>query len=161
MPRTHHTLESRIAALQAKIEAIKARAERQKAKKNPVLRHIRKALASVDKAASATEDHATRQALAETRSTLAACLALNGAQPAPQRTLTSVAANSRRSSTAVANWSDDLLRYVTANPGKRGEEIAKALGTESSIMRPHMKRLIEAGSVRTEGHRRAMAYWPA
>jgi hypothetical protein len=155
MHRTTHTYESRIAALQAKIEAIKAKAERQKQRKSPVLRHVRKALASVDKAAAATEDRATREALGETRSTLAACLALNGAQPAAQRTPATVQRNSS------ANWPDDLLRYVTANPGKRGEEIARALGTDTRTMRPSMHKLIADGRVRTQGERRGMAYWPA
>jgi hypothetical protein len=158
MPRTMNSYESRIAALEAKIEQIKAKAERAKVKKSPVLHHVRQALASLDKAAASTEDRATREALGETRATLAACLGLNRAQPIPQRTLTP---KGRRTNAAVANWSDELLRYVSANPGHRGEQIAKALDTDTHTMRLPMRKLIADGRVRTQGERRGMAYWPA
>ncbi|MCC6409664.1 MAG: winged helix-turn-helix transcriptional regulator [Planctomycetes bacterium] len=57
--------------------------------------------------------------------------------------------------------SDRLLAYVKAHPGQRGEEIAAALGTDTYSMRPAMKRLIDAGEVRTEGENRGMRYFVA
>jgi hypothetical protein len=55
---------------------------------------------------------------------------------------------------------DDLLAYIAAHPGSRGEAIAAALGTNSISMRPRMRKL-EAGKVKTRGERRGRAYWPA
>jgi predicted transcriptional regulator len=62
----------------------------------------------------------------------------------------------RRSAGAVSE--DALLSHVRTNPGQRGEEIAKAMGTEAATVRPVMKRLIEAGRVRAQGRARAMSY---
>ena len=44
------------------------------------------------------------------------------------------------------------------HPGQRGEQISAALGTDSTTMRPVMKRLIEERKVKTKGERRGMTY---
>jgi hypothetical protein len=139
--------EVRIKALEAQIAALKARAARKLVKKDPALRHIHAAVKSIDKALSASGDHATRQALSEARNTLAACLALSNGTLVPQP---------RRSAAGVSE--DVLLSHVRTHPGQRGEEIAKAMGTEAATVRPVMKRLIEAGRVRAQGRARAMSY---
>ena len=51
-----------------------------------------------------------------------------------------------------------LLIYVKKNPGARGEQIAKALGTDVHSMRPAMHKLIAARKVKTKGQRRGMTY---
>jgi hypothetical protein len=45
------------------------------------------------------------------------------------------------------------------SPGQRGEHIAAGLRTDTKALRGPMKRLIEAGQVRTKGERRGMQYW--
>jgi hypothetical protein len=150
--RTHRTEEARIAELEAKIAAIRARAERKKVKKDPSLRHISAAVRSIDKALGESADAAMRGALDEARSTLSACLSLNGVV---------VAAGTKSRTRHIGGATVDegtLLNYVRSNPGQRGEHIAQALGTDTKAMRPVMKRLIENGKVRTKGERRGMQY---
>src|SRR5439155_23960019 len=92
--------------------------------------------------------------LAEARETLGACLSRNGVTIPSHGS--AVKASGRRSSGQVDT--DTLLSYVKNNPSQRGEQIAAALGTDSKAMRPVMKRLIEAGDVKTRGERRGMTY---
>lgn len=153
MART--TEEQRIAQLEAQIASLKARAEAKKAKKDPALKYVSAALRSIDKAASETEDKAMRQALGEARSTLSACVQLGGGA-----TLTakgSAVKRPARMSGEIVDV-DALFAYVRNNPGQRGEQISAALGTDSTAMRPVMKRLIEDGKVKTKGERRGMTY---
>jgi len=88
-----------------------------------------------------------RNALTETRSALCECLGLDAGVVVPAR-----------SSPASADLAGDLLTYVQNNAGQRGEQIATALGTDTTTMRPVMKRLIADGKVETEGQRRGMTY---
>jgi hypothetical protein len=151
--RTHRSEEDRIADLEAKIAAIRARAERKKVKRDPSLRHISAAVRSVDKALGESEDAAMRRALDEARSTLSACLSLSGVIVAA-----GTKSRGRRVGGGASVDEGTLLNYVRNNPGQRGEHIAEALGTDSKILRPVMKRLIESGKVRTKGERRGMQY---
>ena len=145
--------EDRIRELEAQIEALKQRKARKQQHRDPALKQMHAAVRSIDKAMGTSSDHAVREALGEARNTLTACLALVGAAskgmivPAPRR------------ATAVAGISEEaLLSYVRTNPGHRGEQIAVALGTDAATIRPLMKRLIQAGKVRTAGQARAMSY---
>ncbi|GAB4215664.1 MAG: hypothetical protein OHK0013_41440 [Sandaracinaceae bacterium] len=54
-----------------------------------------------------------------------------------------------------------LDAWVSANPGRRIEEIGKALSIPTSDLSRPMKKLINAGKVRTTGSRRATRYFPA
>jgi hypothetical protein len=47
-----------------------------------------------------------------------------------------------------------LLAHDKASPGQRGEQIAQALKAEVGTLRLPMKKLIAAGSVRTQEQRR-------
>ncbi|MCE9592615.1 MAG: hypothetical protein K8S98_00340 [Planctomycetes bacterium] len=156
--RTRRTPEQRIADLQAKIEAIKHKAERAKVKRNPALRHMSAAMKSVEKAQAETQDVATRKALDEVRATLSATLALNGVVVA-RGSAPRVRRTGGAGGTDASDLPDKLLAYVKAHPGQRGEEIAAALDTDTYSMRPSMKRLIEAGDVRTQGKNRGMRYF--
>jgi len=140
--------EQRIADLEAKIQQIKTRVARNATKKDPTLRHVSKAIKAIDAAMDATSDGAMRKALDEARTTLTACLSLDG-----------VLVPRTRSSSSVDP--EALLRYVREYPGQRGEQIASALGTDARAIRGPMKRLVEAGTIKTKGERRGMQYWAA
>jgi len=143
----------RIADLQAEIERIKTREAEQKVKKDPSLRHISGAVRSIDKAASATQDKATREALNEARATLAACLALNGAP---------VESGSRGRRTpkvpGPAPEPAKVLAYLKKNPRSRSEDICAELGTGTATLRPVLHALRDEGKVKVTGKARATAY---
>jgi hypothetical protein len=157
--RTRRDPEQRIADLQKQIESIKTRAERQKVKKSPVLRHLRAAVKSIDTAIENSDDAVMRKELSEARSTLSACLGLNGVVVpfAP----TTKPAGARRARGEVGDLTERLLDYVLRNPGRRGEHIAAEIGTDALTMRLPMKKLIADGKVRTTVQRRGMAYFAA
>jgi predicted transcriptional regulator len=54
-----------------------------------------------------------------------------------------------------------LLAAIAAQPGLRIEQLAKALGAETKELSLPVKRLLEAGQVKSKGTRRATTYWPA
>ncbi|MBI5362012.1 MAG: hypothetical protein HZA53_02460 [Planctomycetes bacterium] len=154
-PRVRRSEELRIAELEARIAELKLKAERKKAKKNPTLRHVSVALRSVDKALAAADDSATKNALNECRAGLSAVLSLYGVSTRGDRG--SITPRGRRSDGVSA---DQLLEHVSKHPGQRGEEIAAALGTDTTTMRPVMHRLIGDKKVKTTGQRRGMQYYP-
>ena len=55
----------------------------------------------------------------------------------------------------------EVLDYVRNNPGSRIELLTKALGYKTKDVSLPMKKLIAEGFVRTEGEKRATAYFPA
>ena len=153
--RTRRSEEERIADLERRIASLRAQAERKKLRRDPAIRHMTAAVRSIDKALAESRDAATRQALEEARSALSACLALAGTSaPGPaDRVITPRPRGTGRVDEAA------LLSYIERNPGKRGEEIAQALGTETKLMRPTMHKLIGARRVKTSGQARATTYF--
>jgi hypothetical protein len=154
--RIRRSEEKLIADLEARIASLKARAARKEARANPAIRHTAAALKSIDKAMATTDDSALRRALDDARSTLSACLSLNGVVV----TQTNFASprGGRRSSSNVEEMGETLLAYVRSNPGQRGEQIAAALGTDTKTMRLPMKKLIAERKIKTKGERRGMSY---
>lgn len=155
--RQRRSEEELIRDLEARIASIKAKAERKKVKRDPALRHISAALRSIDKAMGETEDSATRHALDEARTTISACLSLNGVVVAGSG---GGKPRGRRSAQTSEAMSEQLLTYVMDHPGQRGEQIAAALRTDVGTMRSPMKRLIADNKVKTRGQRRGMTYFP-
>ena len=151
--RPRRTADQRIADLQVEIERIKARAAQQMIKKDPALRHMSGAVRSIDRALGETKDNATRMALTEARTSLSACLTLNGAVPVSG--LGAVTAKSRSTGQPDA---DKALAYIRKHPGSRSGEICGALGTDSASLRPVLHRLRDEGKVRVEGKARATRY---
>jgi hypothetical protein len=153
--RVRRTEDQRIAELEAKIAQLQRRAVEKKVKRDPALKHINSAVNAIDKAVAETTDAAMRTALGEARTTLSACLALNGA--APRTDKSSIIPQSRRSAGSVS--SDVLLEHIRKNSGQRGEQIAAALGTDTKVMRPVMHKLIAEQKIKTKGERRGMSYY--
>jgi hypothetical protein len=65
------------------------------------------------------------------------------------------------SSAATDAMSERLFAHVKANPGQRGDQIAKALRSDVHTIRKPMKALIAAKKVKTKGQRRGMSYFAA
>jgi hypothetical protein len=154
--RIRRTPEQIIKDLESKIAKIKAAAERKAVKKDPALRFISAAVRSVDKAASATKDQATRTHLNEARATLTSCLALHGVAvkggggKSPGRT--------RRSAEVSA---EAVLDYLLQHPGSSSTDVANQLGTDSQTLRPVLHQLRDEGKIKVEGQARATRYSPA
>ena len=151
--RTRRTPEQLIAELEAKIAGVKRRAEQQKVKKDPALRHISGAVRAIDKAASSTQDGATRAALEEARTALAAVLTLNGV------VVRSAGGGGPRRMGLAAVEPDQVARYIADHPGSRAEDIATALGTGTAQLRPALMKLKSQGAVEPKGKARATRYY--
>ncbi len=142
-----------IADLQAEIERLKHRATQRQVTRSPAIRHTTHALKAIDTAMAQSDDAVLRRALDEARATLVACLAVQGI------TVPSSNGKVRRGASAVD--ASALLAQIQQHGGQRGEEIAKALGTDTTTMRPVMHKLIAEKKVRTRGERRGMQYFAA
>ena len=162
MKRTRRSEEQRIAELEAKIMQIKALAEKKKVQRDPSLRHIKMALRSIDKAANASGDATARKTLEDIRVTLAGLMALGGGGGGGGEATITPRGRSSASSMGggVAPSEHQLMEYIQRHPGQRGEEIARALNSETRLMRPVLHRLIEAKRIKTSGQARATAYHP-
>ncbi len=53
-----------------------------------------------------------------------------------------------------------LYDFIKSNPGQRVEQINKALGTTTKDLTLPLKKLIADKAVKTEGEKRATAYFP-
>jgi len=150
--RARRSPQQMIEDLQQEIERIKTRAAQAKVKKDPALRHISSAVRSIDKALQETKDAPIRKALGEARATLTACLELAGVSP-DKGTLVS--------QRAARVEPEAVVSYLKSHPGSSGEDIAKALGTDTKTLRPAMRKLLEAGQAKSKGKARGMRYFLA
>jgi len=64
----------------------------------------------------------------------------------------------RRSSADVEATAQKMLAYVKANDGKRLDEIAKALGTDTATLTRPSQMLLESKAVKRSGQRRGTKY---
>jgi len=123
-------------------------------KKDPALRYVAAAIKAMDKAMASTQDPATRTAIGEARSALSAVLTLNGLV---------VSGNGRGRGAApnAGNRPDveRVARYIADHPGSRAEDIATALGTGTSDLRPALMKLKSSGTVEPKGKARATRYY--
>jgi hypothetical protein len=152
--RTRRTPEQLIAELEARIAQVKRRAERQKVKKDPALRHVTKAVRAMDKAMAATQDGATRAAVGEARTALAAILTLNGVVVTGGSKVRGASVNGGAKPDA-----ERVARYIADHPGSRAEDIATALGTGTAQLRPALLKLKSLGAVEPKGKARATRYY--
>ena len=67
----------------------------------------------------------------------------------------------KRPAADIAQLEGVLAKHIAAHPGQRVEQINRALGTKTKDARLPLAKLIEAGTVKTKGNRRATQYFPA
>lgn len=67
----------------------------------------------------------------------------------------------KRTRQQIAQTTAALERHIRSTPGRRMEELSGDLGLNSRELMLPVRRLVEAGRVRTEGHKRATRYYPA
>jgi hypothetical protein len=65
----------------------------------------------------------------------------------------------RRSAEDVQATADAFLAYVKSNEGQRLEEISRGLGRPSKELKLPVIKLMQAGSLRTEGQKRGTKYF--
>ena len=67
----------------------------------------------------------------------------------------------KRTAEEIAQMAEAFLSHVTANPGRRMEQIAKELGLATPELTLPVKKLLADGKLRVEGQKRATEYYPA
>ena len=77
------------------------------------------------------------------------------AAPRPRR----LAKGAKRSPAELEELVSTLHGYIKANPGQRIEQIKKAVGFSTKDLVLPVRKLIEAGAVRVEGHKRSTKYF--
>ncbi len=117
-------------------------------------RHIVGAARLMDKTLASTQDAATRTAVGEARTALAAVLTLNGV----------VDSGGSRAKGASMNGgakpdAERVARYIADHPGNRAEDIATALGTDTALLRPALMKLKSLGAVEPNRKARATKYY--
>src|SRR5215831_1615633 len=70
------------------------------------------------------------------------------------------AKGAKRPADEIERTKVSLYDYIKGNPGQRVEQINKALGTSTKDLTLPLKKLIAEKAVRTEGEKRATAYFP-
>ena len=70
-------------------------------------------------------------------------------------------AGAKRSPTDLARLERRLAEYIAQHPGERVEQINKALKTKTKDVRLPMAKLVNIGTIKTRGNRRATQYFPA
>ncbi|UJR80846.1 DNA-binding protein [Sandaracinus amylolyticus] len=67
----------------------------------------------------------------------------------------------KRTADELAQLEGSLENFVRTNPGQGIEAIGKAIGFATAELARPMKKLVQRGSVRTEGEKRATKYYPS
>jgi hypothetical protein len=144
-----------ISDLEAEIQRLKQRAARQKVTRAPAIKHTTNAVKAIDTAMATSDDAVLRRALDEARSTLVACLAVQGVL------IPAGTGKVRRGTHDKSQLADAVLAHVREHGGQRGEQLAAALNVDTKALRPAVRKLIEERKVKTQGQRRGMTYHAA
>ncbi len=70
------------------------------------------------------------------------------------------AKGAKRPAEELEQLTSSLATYVKKNPGQRVEQIAKGMEVTTKDLRLPVVKLIEAGSLKTKGQKRATQYFP-
>ncbi len=65
----------------------------------------------------------------------------------------------KRPQAEIESTQQAVLEFIAKNPGLRIEQINKELGTQTRDLQLPLRKLIAAGSIRTEGEKRATTYY--
>ncbi|MCC6217326.1 MAG: DNA-binding protein [Polyangiaceae bacterium] len=79
----------------------------------------------------------------------------------PQRKKAAAVVGQKRPPEEIAQTLDNVLAYVTENPGVGVEQIAAALGTKTRLLTLPIRKLLESGALTRDGEKRATKYSPA
>lgn len=79
----------------------------------------------------------------------------------PQKRAQPRAKGEKRPKTELAALRDRLVAYIAEHPGLRVEQLNKGLGLGANEAFLPLKHLIAAGTIATQGTRRATTYWPS
>lgn len=78
-----------------------------------------------------------------------------------QRKAAPSASGQKRPPEEIAQTLDNVLAYVTENPGVGVEQIAAALGTKTRPLTLPIRKLVTSGALTRTGEKRATKYYPA
>jgi hypothetical protein len=70
------------------------------------------------------------------------------------------AKGTKRSADELEQLTSEFEAYVRKNPGQRIEQIGKGMGVATKELKLPVMKLIEAGSLKTKGQKRATQYLP-
>jgi hypothetical protein len=88
--------------------------------------------------------------------------ATNGKGPrrAPTLAMPKLPKGAKRPAEQLEAIKGKLLEHIQANPGQRVEQINQALGTATKDLALPIKKLLADGAIKSEGEKRATAYFP-
>jgi hypothetical protein len=66
----------------------------------------------------------------------------------------------KRTSNELEKTQDDLLSFVTKNPGLRIEQINKQLGTSTKDLALPIRKMLAEGYLKSKGKKRSTVYFP-
>jgi len=67
----------------------------------------------------------------------------------------------KRTSETLTTMTEKLFRVIDQAPGRRAEQIAKAMGAETRALGVPIRRLLDEKRIRKTGSRRGTQYFPA
>jgi hypothetical protein len=66
----------------------------------------------------------------------------------------------KRTSDELERTSDDLINFVTKNPGLRIEQINKQMGTTTKDLALPIRKMLADGTLKSKGKKRSTTYFP-
>ena len=126
-----------------------------------VREHVENALASFRSGAAVAAPKAAKAAKAPKAAPAPkAAVAAPAAAAAAKAPKASRRKGAKRSAAEIEKTITSLQAFIASKPGQRMEQIGAALSTATKDLTRPLQKLLEAGSVRREGAKRASRYYP-